>query len=248
MLKYLKNKKILAVIFCTLLMIKLFTLSGNTKPLQLNNYNNFIAVPSVWKYFLNEEIPKPIPKKGKILCIEKISKHSRLINGSLILKPSMHEILGQTNAFKANIIGCNSNEMPLFYLTDGTEQIKNNPDVKTFYYNSKLKNSNNSTIQNNRLKSSCIKKSKNPMCTLKIELSKGNITQVLVEKNIIDTYNTQGNTTIIWAGDLDDDKKLDLLIRYINYQNEIALSLFLSSYAKNTQLVKEVKKIIYSVD
>ena len=50
--------------------------------------------------------------------------------------------------------------------------------------------------------------------------------------------------TILWAGDLDGDKKVDLIIDDINHYNIwINYRLFLSSYAEKNEIVKEVANL-----
>jgi len=45
---------------------------------------------------------------------------------------------------------------------------------------------------------------------------------------------------IIWIGDLDGDNEIDLLVNLSNHHNIKKITLLLSSYAKNTNLVEEV--------
>lgn len=76
-------------------------------------------------------------------------------------------------------------------------------------------------------------------------LSQGGKTQMLheiyvtnAEDNALDTDSP--NTGIVWAGDLDGDQRLDLILDVSNHYNSVAdLKVFLSSQAKQDQLVGE---------
>ncbi|MES1244805.1 MAG: hypothetical protein ABUT39_24570 [Acidobacteriota bacterium] len=52
-----------------------------------------------------------------------------------------------------------------------------------------------------------------------------------------DTYDSDGPPTLHWAGDLDRDGKLDLVIDITNHYNLSRMALFLSSLAKEGELV-----------
>ncbi len=78
-------------------------------------------------------------------------------------------------------------------------------------------------------------------------LSDGEHSQAVVQElymiktpeGVLDT--DSGNTGLVWAGDLDGDGKLDLLLDVSNHYNAVInLRLFLSSHAKDGQLVEEV--------
>jgi hypothetical protein len=221
----------------------------------VNKYNDFIVIPSIWKSYRVEEIPRPLPVNGQVLCINKKSLESRLINGSLKLKEVEHFLGGK--GFDTEIKACNAREMPLFFMTS-IKSIKNG-NVKTNFLNkdidnpdNKINNFDNLVLKFNnkiyKLTRTRIGSYSNAECKFKIELSVNNQKQTIIERNIFDTYQVSGHPTLIWAGDLDNDGKLDLIIRYMNYQYDIAYSLFLSSFADKDKLVKLMKKTVYWTD
>jgi hypothetical protein len=74
-------------------------------------------------------------------------------------------------------------------------------------------------------------------------LSDGRINQILAEFSVTctpeDPWDTGSvSTGVIWAGDLDDDGRLDLIVDVSNHYNIVsAIVVFLSSLAREGQLV-----------
>jgi len=65
-------------------------------------------------------------------------------------------------------------------------------------------------------------------------VSTGNLEQVLREAP---AYDQDGPPLLLWAGDLDKDGKLDLLMDITNHYNISETALFLSSLARSGELV-----------
>ena len=77
-------------------------------------------------------------------------------------------------------------------------------------------------------------------------LSDGNVYQTLKQFTgyLIDDSNymwgDEAMPSVMWAGDLDGDDKLDLLLDLTHHYNLSEITLFLSSHASEGELVKKV--------
>ncbi len=72
----------------------------------------------------------------------------------------------------------------------------------------------------------------------KVELSQGKIKQTIFSE----LHNDAGGFSILWAGDLDGDGKLDLYINAASHDNLESKRLLLSSQANKGQLVREIAR------
>ncbi|HWW76001.1 MAG TPA: hypothetical protein VNZ44_11415, partial [Pyrinomonadaceae bacterium] len=75
----------------------------------------------------------------------------------------------------------------------------------------------------------------------KLVLSKGPLTQILYDLGGDGRRETEtGNWQLLWAGDLDGDRKLDLYVQVSGHYDYTQRKLFLSSRARPQQLVREL--------
>lgn len=248
-------KLVLALALMSCFLSFAFKTTAEASKTKVNNYDNFIVIPNIWKSYRTEEIPSPLPTNGQVLCINKKSLKSRITSGNLKLKRVEHFLGGK--GFDTEIKACNKDEEPFFFMTN-IKPIKNGK-VKTISLNknienpdNKLNNFDNISLNFNQKKYKLTRTrigfDSNPVCKFKVDLAVNNKKQTIIERDIVDTYQVSGHPTLIWAGDIDNDGNLDLIIRYMNHQYDIAYSLFLSSFADKGKLVKSMKKTIYWTD
>jgi hypothetical protein len=72
-------------------------------------------------------------------------------------------------------------------------------------------------------------------------VKKFNQRQVLFKHGIVDEFDMP---SVLWAGDLDGDDKLDLLIDTTDHYNKREYTLFLSSYAADGELIGKVAQFV----
>lgn len=222
---------------------------------KVNSYDNFIVIPSIWNSYRIEEMPTPLPISGQILCINGKNLESKIVNGKLNLKEVDHFLGGK--GYDVEIETCNANEIPFFFMTN-INSIKNGK-IKTVFFNQDVENPDNKLNNFDKVSLNLNQKKytltrtrigsiSDPVCKFKVDMSVNNQNQTIIERTIVDTYQVSGHPTLLWAGDIDNDGNMDLIIRYMNHQNDIAYSLFLSSFADKGKLVKSMKKTVYWTD
>lgn len=198
--------------------------------------NNFVIPTVCWDKKLQSAA-----NNGQVLCVNEKTLGSRVINGKIV--PSTIE--GGYCPNYINIKGCNANEKAIFYNFNRTKKLFNNKPVSTVIVNdSNGFDSKNFKLagQSYNLKHKILTKYKGQKTLFNITLCKSNVCQEIVQKKCDDPYEAGGNATVIWAGDIDNDKKLDLLLAYNAEQYTRNITLFLSSYAQIGKFVEPVAK------
>lgn len=242
-------EKVRIVVCVIVAFLSFFSINVFAKTANSNAYDKFIVMPFIWDTYLKEEIPKPIPKYGQVLCVSNKMLSSRVVNGKIRFK-EVGYILENENGLQPTILGCNSKEKALFFITDKPKKLLAEGKANTIY----MGKGENASINKLKLKFngkeySLIhdKKGCNTRdnCNYKVVLSTNNQKQKIIERNIFDRTSLGGNPTLIWAGDTDKDNKLDFVIAYIVDDSNLTYELFLSSQARKGELVRPVKKLTY---
>ena len=252
-------KKIILIIFLCLLGLFLWKINFiSAENLHNKTQKNFI-MQVIGDHHSNtyykEDFPNPLPKYGKVLCLENKNRiSSRIVKGEIYFKEAFH--YGENQGYQEKILGCKNNETPLFFISDNPRKLVKEGKVIT------ITTENDNNIGFNKLKLILKNKEynihldksvdkKKQTWKYAINLSSNKVKQKLISRTLPDVYqnieinNQDGNPSLFWAGNIDNDNKVDLIIGYTDGDYIGAHSLFLSSYAKNDNLVKEVAKFKY---
>ena len=228
-----KTLKILSIVTCFIIVISLPAVS---QVVQDHIKENTLIIPTVcW-----EEKLKSTSSQGQVLCVNRHTLKSKVVNGKI------------ASSFTAaycdsyiDILGCTKEEDPTFFLVSKYLQFLKNKNVTTSYangengFNTIQFDFNNNTYS---LAHKVLMKYEKNQSLYNITLCKNDACNEIVRLVCDDPYQAGGNPTLVWAGDIDNDKELDLLLIYNALKFTRNVTLFLSSYADKGKLVKPIAK------
>ena len=145
------------------------------------------------------------------------------------------------------VVSVNRKATPVFLITGG-HALKPGPVVTSYVGETKLNDDSNVTVRlagaEYGLRVTAARKSTIPGVTsddAKLILSKGTLTQVVYDLGGDGGHEAEtADWKLLWAGDLDGDRRLDLYVQVSGHYDIIERKLFLSSRARPKQLVREL--------
>lgn len=193
----------------------------------------FVTVPnsSFQTFFLTP------PKNARVLCV----------NDNFLSEIKDSKIFYKKDK-TTNFESCSALYRPIFAV-DTQLTIKSK---KTVFYQSKNNDGMNQNFNlnnylykiNNEFECKIKPNKKNKECKYKTYLTQGTMKQLLNEEKLPESLKNERKnlTKIIWAGDIDNDWRLDFVISYKTGKDTQKIVLYLSSPAEKYDFVKEVRK------
>jgi hypothetical protein len=142
--------------------------------------------------------------------------------------------------------------VPVF-LISGAHGLSPGPVVTSYVGETKLTIGSNVALRfaGSEYRLSVVMAGKNPPLGMtfddaKLVLSKGTLTQAVYGLGGEGRETETADWKLLWAGDLDGDRRLDLYVQVSGHYNFIEHRLFLSSHARPKQLVRELAEFITS--
>jgi hypothetical protein len=212
--------------------------------------------------YFTEDLPKALPKEGLVMCGSGLGQ-SRLVKGTLSFQQTKHPLDPDSEiprGAKADMSGCETSqgEKAWFFIADKSHKLKPGPVTtlsKPTFEGDEWQYLSGLHLESSPARFTLGAQTYNVTLQTLQKKADGGRYRILLQspksqQSIVErAFGGTANAEVLWAGDLDGDKKLDLVTSHEYEEYTLfAKVLFLSSFAKTPNLVTPVAKFVESTD